>query len=421
MRSFFRTLGRSRHTLLIDPPPARPGPFTGPATRATALLVALGLCFPARAAAQNCSPSYKEVAQAMYSQIAELGVVGGGVDQWAEYLQGGTTVKQMVYENVHWQGYRDRFITGHDGRTVVTYLYRHLLAREPDDGAWGWVAVGQQDGWHVVINAILNSDEYNTRFGDHVLPGSPIVAWDCQRATGVFEAHQNSVRDGTQGAATVSYSTPAYISLDQPRSLTFLYSSGLVSPNGLVQVNVVDNTGTPPDRASIRLLVNGAWVTDEVFYSVGPGATRLAASFDARDYPSMAVPVTAVVRKYWPGRTEEFSIATRAVVVSERYSQTGMGWVLAGMQALTDQGDGVLITESGTGAWFWKQGTDGTGDRRYASPAGDFTRVRWDAATQAYWRDYPDGTRVRFRADGRMVDATDRYGNATQYGYGGSG
>ncbi|HZG42137.1 MAG TPA: RHS repeat-associated core domain-containing protein, partial [Longimicrobium sp.] len=248
---------------------------------------------------------------------------------------------------------------------------------------------------------------------------APVVAWDCARASGVFEAHQNSVRDATQGTARIGYSTPAYVSLDQPRSLTFMYSSGLVNPTGLVQMNVVDNTGDAPNRVSIRLRINGAWVTDELFFQSGPGATRVAASFDARSHASSAVAVTAVVRKYWAdGRMQETSVATRAPVVNERQSTIGMGWVVAGLQVLTDQGDGVFITENGTGAWFWKVGTDADGTRRYASPAGDFTRVRWIPSDGAYWREYPDGSRVRFRMDGRMTEARDRFGNTTTYRYG---
>jgi RHS repeat-associated protein len=379
------------------------------------------LALPAGAAAQNCSPSHTETAFAIYAQVLELGG-GRRQDFWAGKLAEGVTVKQTVSVLAKEPTYAVRFINGRDDRTVLHYLFQHLLAREPTDADLGWLIVAQSSGWNAVVDGLMNSSEYNTRFGDHVVPGSPVVAWDCARATGVFEAHHNAVRDVTQGSVNLSYTTPSYVSLDQARSVTLLYSKEMVSPRGLVQVNVIDNTGTPPNRASIRLQVEGAWVTDEIFFTAGAGATRLAASFAAHGYPSGALPVTAVVRKYYPDNTsQEHTISTRAIIVNERASQIGTGWVVAGVQKLRDQADGVFISESGTGAWFSKAGTDANGTRRYASPAGDFTRVRWDASENVYLREYPDGSRVTFNPGGQMTSAKNRFGDSTTYSYGPAG
>ncbi|HEX8359599.1 MAG TPA: hypothetical protein VF613_05810 [Longimicrobium sp.] len=91
----------------------------------------------APAAAQQCSPSYRELAAAMYAQVVEVGGSTGGLDYWNGQLQSGVTVRQMVSSEIRWQGHWDRFVTGKDSHTILTYLYRHLLAREPDGPEYG--------------------------------------------------------------------------------------------------------------------------------------------------------------------------------------------------------------------------------------------------------------------------------------------
>lgn len=381
-----------------------------------------------RAAAAQCNPSYFDVANAVYAQVMEYGGggprVGGttGTSYWAGQLQAGITVKAMISAQVHGTDYRAKFITGRTDQDALTELYRHLLAREPEDAAFSQLAATGPQNWDALMDAILNGTEYNDRFGDYAVPGDPVQAWDCARASVITVAHNETFRNEEQGSATVTYATPAYITLDQPRSMGFTYISGTAKPSGLVQVNMIDNSGDAPSRASIRLQVNGGWVTNELFFTAGSGATLLSARFDAATYPSSSLAVTAVVKKYWTdGRTQEKLVSTRAPIVNQRQSAFGAGWTLDGLQQLNDQGTGVFITEGGTGLWFWKQGCDGAGNCRYASPAGDFTRLRRDGATGTFIRTYRDGGTVVMNAQGRMVSAGDRFGNTSAYGYDTSG
>lgn len=382
---------------------------------------------PGDAAGQSCTSNYKEVALAAFAQVLERGGDSSGVAAWSTQLSQSGTVKGMTSGLAHSQEYRDRFITGRAPEATLTDLYRHILAREPDAAAWGYMNFAAAHGWDAVIDTLLASPEYNSAFGDHVVPGSPVVAWDCTRANGVFASHHASVRDATQGGASASYTTPAYVSLDQPRSLTFFYSSGLADPRSFVQFDVLHNSGDPPDRISLQVKNEAGDImtftdgTLEVYFQAGAGASRIAAEFREPQHPNRSVGYTAVVRKHWAdGRMQETLVPTRAANRTASTSEFGHGWELAGFQRLYDQGDGVNITENGSSLFFWHRRTDPDGTRRYASPSGDFTAVtRTPGGT--FVRRYPDGTVVRFKADGRMEEAADRFANAVKYEYDGVG
>ncbi|HYW09751.1 MAG TPA: phycobilisome rod-core linker polypeptide, partial [Longimicrobium sp.] len=408
--------------------------FGGPGQRTTIppwwTTAAVGLLFSMAvagdAAAQSCAPNHRDVALAAMAQVQERGG-GAGIQIWVSLLDQGGTVKGVVSGLAHSMEYRNRFITGRAPEAVLTDLYRHIMAREPDSGAWGFLGVASAHGWDVVIDALIASAEYNSAFGDHIVPGSPVVAWDCARANGVIASHHAAVRDATPGGASVSYTTPAYVSLDQPRALTFVYSSGLADARSSVQFDVVDNSGDPPNRISLQVKNEaGGFMTFtdgslEVFFHAGAGASRIAAEFREPQHPNRSVGYTAVVRKHWAdGRTQESLVPTRAANLTASTSEFGHGWELAGFQRLYDQGDGINITESGTGRFFWHDGADPNGTQRYRSPSGDFTAVTRTPAG-AYERRYPDGTLVRFAADGRMTEEADRFGNRTQYQYDGAG
>jgi RHS repeat-associated protein len=390
------------------------------AAAAAGLLCSVAL--PGTAAAQSCTPTHKDVVLASFAQVMERGAEGG-IQSFITLLEQGGTVKSVTSSLAHSQEYRDRFITGRAPEAILTDLYRHILAREPDDGAWGFVGFASVHGWDAVIDALLAGSEYNGRFGEHLVPGSPVVAADCTRTQAVFASHHESVRNAAQGGASVSYTTPAYVSLDQPRSLTFFYSSGLADPRSFVQLDVVDNSGDPPNRISLQVQnAAGAFMTftdgtQEVFFQAGAGASRIAAEFREPQYPNRDVGYTAIVRKHWAGgRMQETLVTTRAPNLTASTSEFGHGWELAGFQRLYDQGDGVNITENGAGLFFWHRRTDPDGTWRYASPSGDFTAVSRTPLGE-FERRYPDGTVVRFKADGRMEATANRFADTTTYEY----
>lgn len=237
--------------------------------------------------------------------------------------------------------------------------------------------------------------------------------------------HHSAYRDVTQGSAVVSYSTPAYVSRDEARSLTLLFASGQARPRGFVQVDVSDQSQEKPIKMSIRLRrLDWTWVdfsngTQEIFYHYNPslGTHRLAAQFHADGLASRAHSYDVLVRSWWADGsfTEAVPVRVRVPIVNERSSPLGLGWSVAGLQRLHDQGDGAFILGGdGTGTWFARP----CGTCAYVTPDGDFTTL---TKTGSGWeRRYPDGTKAFFNASGLFTRIEDRFGNRTSYGYDGS-
>jgi RHS repeat-associated protein len=236
--------------------------------------------------------------------------------------------------------------------------------------------------------------------------------------------HASAYRDVRLSSAQYGYTTPAYYTLGQARSVHLQYVSGTARPLGFVQVDATDNSLVPAARTSIRLrTAAGADVTlvgglREAFYQSGSGATRLAAEFQADDLPSGAWPYDVIVTSYWNDGTVRQAppVRIRVPIVNEAASPFGAGWTRAGQQRLYDQGDGAFITRDGTGSFF-EHPCPACG---WTAPAGDLTRLSRDA--DGTWvRAYPDGTRVRFTAGGVMQSVTQRTGSVTRYDYDGAG
>lgn len=217
--------------------------------------------------------------------------------------------------------------------------------------------------------------------------------------------------------ASVAYATPAYISRDQPRSLTLVYRSGQAAPRGFVQVDVSKEAGTnTPEKTSIRLKRGGSWVTftngsQEIFWQGSSGTRRLAVQFDASGLGTGAHDHTLVVRHWWGGTFKETTKAVRVLVVDEQDSPYGAGWSVAGLQRLHFQSGGVVVTEGdGSVAYFADNGSGWT------SPPGDFTTLT-ELGDGTYERRYPDGTTLTFSTAGLLTEAADRFGQATSYTY----
>jgi RHS repeat-associated protein len=229
----------------------------------------------------------------------------------------------------------------------------------------------------------------------------------------------------------VSISTPAYTSLDVPRSVTLTYSSATASPRVTVVVDAYDNSTTAPSKMSIRILnPNQTIVTQtnglqETFFVGGTGKSRLAAQFDASGLATGAYDYLVAVKSYWnDGQTRESSAYFKALVVNESSSPLGAGWMVAGLQRLYVQADNSLVLVEGGGSVARFPVISCPSTCTYSSPVGDFTsvtrrsswpdNVKWD-------RRYPDGTTASFFSDGRMAYIQDRFGNRTSFSYDGSG
>jgi RHS repeat-associated protein len=242
--------------------------------------------------------------------------------------------------------------------------------------------------------------------------------------------HNGTLRDVSRCVAdcfenTLSYSTPAYISLDVPRSVTLMYRSGQARPLGRVEIDATDPSPTPAEKMSLRLLrPNQQWVTftngqQELFFAGGGGTVRLVAQFEASDMVTGAHNFTAVVTSYWPGNTRQSSTPIRVMIINESASPLGSGWAFAGVQRTYVQpGDGVVITDgSGSAAFFAGSCAGSAGACTFAPPAGEFSTLTWDG--YLYVRRYPDGAQLYFRPDGTLAHTTDRFQNYTVYTYSG--
>jgi len=224
--------------------------------------------------------------------------------------------------------------------------------------------------------------------------------------------------------AGASFTTPAYVSGDVARSVTLVYSSALAAPKGLVELDATNNSSTPAQKISIRLRrPNGAWLTDEVFYTLGFGTSRLAAQFDASGYDTQLLEVEAEVRSYFIG-SDTASRTTVRVPILNTQSAVGAGWRIHGMQRLTVTPYAAVLIDEGDGSLIRFNNNSNCVSQCTFTSNIEFTKVTQSSTSgdSVPWvRHYPDSSRVYFHADGRMSYTVDRAGNVTRLGYSFSG
>jgi RHS repeat-associated protein len=253
--------------------------------------------------------------------------------------------------------------------------------------------------------------------------GAPIIS---------AAAHNGSSRGGgIEGEATLSYSTPAYTSLDVARGVTLVYSSARAVPRGFVQLEASDNSGTDPAQMSLRLVrqTNGQPATllsggTEVFYQGGDGAFRLGAAFAADTMATSAYDYTARVKNWWGTDTLVSTATVRTLVVNDKASPFGWGWNLAGLQQLHfGRPDSAIVVTGGDGsiAFFANPGCSPGANCTYTSPSGDFTVLKFEAASGKFTRRTLHGTVFTFFGSGpdrgRLEKVVDRFNNATTFSY----
>lgn len=231
--------------------------------------------------------------------------------------------------------------------------------------------------------------------------------------------------------AVLAYSTPAYVSMGTPRSVTLFYRRQQAAPTATVTVDVKDTTGTKtPTKLSVRLKnVAGSYVTllgnrQEVFYAYQAGVwNRVAVQFDATALATGAHDHTIeVTSHYADNSTKLASSPVRILVINEQGSAFGAGWSVAGWQRIVAQPGGSAVLTDGTGSIARFGGACTAAPCSYTSPPGDFSTLSRQSGADgtAFRRRYPDGTEVYYWSDGRMAYAQDRFGNRTSYGYDGS-
>lgn len=108
----------------------------------------------------------------LYQQVLERQVDPVGLIGWGCSLSRGEQSMRDVVRNIgHSQEYHDRFIAPLTIADAVRACYRHFLAREADStGLQFWEGVATQQGFLSVIDGIVDSEEYTSKFGDDQVP-----------------------------------------------------------------------------------------------------------------------------------------------------------------------------------------------------------------------------------------------------------
>jgi hypothetical protein len=162
--------------------------------RALAVIVALAM-FPVVAAAQQpCTTDSDLVVRELYRHMLQRSVDPGAA-HWAQQLQSGqSTVRDIVRAITTSPEHAKRFWYEEPGEEKpyirsVNRLYRHILGRAPDAaGASGWADAAARSGQAAVVDAFLNSAEYNALYGDWGVPGSGGVRYCGRQAQGAVVA-----------------------------------------------------------------------------------------------------------------------------------------------------------------------------------------------------------------------------------------
>ncbi len=148
-----------------------------------------------------------------------------------------------------------------------------------------------------------------------------------------------------------------------------------------------------------------------------------ALQLDLRGLPSGIYPrdsAASVVHQGesgWIGLTEDLEFLKPSdntlVHINEIHSPFGAGWSMQGLQKIVSTPEGaVILIDGGGGEWVFQRSTETT----YASPPGDFTFLE-KLGDGSYRRTWPNQSVDLFDPAGRLVESTDRNGNATRYEY----
>jgi len=233
---------------------------------------------------------------------------------------------------------------------------------------------------------------------------------------------------------TAGYSTPAYTSLDVPRSVSLVYSSAMAYPLALVSVNVKDSSFRLAQQLSISAVRGGV---NETFTN---GTTELYVSQSSTDTSTKRLAAqistvlatgiyhdTTIIKSRWTsgvyaGTVTQTNVPTTLLIDNEQSSPYGAGWGIAGLQHLIFTSDSLsLALTDGTGSILLF--TRPTKTSPWVSPLGDFTTLTTilsGGTVTSYHRVTPNGTILTFSPTGYLLGAKNRFGDSTQYHYNGS-
>lgn len=217
-------------------------------------------------------------------------------------------------------------------------------------------------------------------------------------------------------AATYSFTTVPFYTMNTPRSVTLVYNGDRAFPRPYVFADVTPSAGTPTiSKFKLEVTVNGSPITflngETVLNFAGTNdPVRLSGQFSAASYATGIYPMVVKVTAVHSDNTSTVrSQTTQLMVENENGSSLAKGWMLAGIQRLYLPGGSYMITEGdGTAVQF----------ASLASAAADFSKLTLESGV--YVRRYPDSTEVRFSSTGLMTEIKDRLGRSTTFQYDGS-
>jgi hypothetical protein len=159
---------------------------------------------------------------ALYRQILEREPDADGLRAFSTALSNGTkNVKEVVREIASSPEYNSRFVQGKSPEEAVRLLYRHILNRDADsEGLSNWVNTLKSQGLAAVVNGLVDSQEYASRFGGRNVPGNSGVRacgdGGCEQSTHAFARGFCAVEQcpngqWSRGSAKVSEDGTVYI------------------------------------------------------------------------------------------------------------------------------------------------------------------------------------------------------------------
>jgi hypothetical protein len=128
------------------------------------------------------SPYAEQAVDQIYQLVLERPADPSGKQTWShELLNNNLSVKEIIRKIGKSEEYRNRFVSGFYERqewgTIITYMYRHFLAREPENPnvfePHSHTIVGRS--WEALVDVFIDSPEYRGNFGDDIVPGHSLI------------------------------------------------------------------------------------------------------------------------------------------------------------------------------------------------------------------------------------------------------
>jgi RHS repeat-associated protein len=225
----------------------------------------------------------------------------------------------------------------------------------------------------------------------------------------------------------ISHTTPAYWTLDTPRSATLFYSTGQLESRHTVDFIAANQASVEPDQITAKLRrTDGSFVTlttggtTASFVPPSSGLHRYAIQFEDSTLATGAYNYTLVIGATWSGWVRETSVPIRLLVINERTSPYGAGWSVAGVgRVIVTPADSVVMYDGAGTIQFWGAPTSCVPwTCTYTGPPGEFDQLKrvtnsGNPVEHWFYRTTVDGTKLTFYSFGtiRLISIQDVWGN----------